>query len=801
MDSSVVLDYALFQLTPTRTRCDLIVFYGGKPEKLASGLFEPFVSHLEFARDENSKGGYSIKLCPPSRFAPWFTKSTFHRFVRFVSTPAVLERFVSLECEILQIVQSSAQANEGCNESKKEESSPPKQENSKVQFQRLLETRKSMLRKEQAMAYARGIVAGFEPDKLDDLISFAEAFGASRLRQACINFKELCIKKSGDGLWMQELAAMEAYAPADLAFTPASGIVLTNEVSEGGSVGDSPAKTDEASTPKVRMGMPWQQNHQMHPYMYNFQQMHHPYPYPMQPYPPQYGMNMQWPTSRRESSPRKHRSSRKGRNYSSEGSEDDDDESTGSESETEIQKREDDQHTSSEDVVPVKKHHHRRKKSSSKTVVIRNINYITSKRRNDGSSSAEEEDGFVDEVVGSLGKMNVSKSKKGSKTSDETTDGDMQGNDDALRSKSSEKGKTNDNWESFQNLLMRDEEPVVINGVETFESEKAPPKRKVATANDAFLVNNGVEPYGDGRRSEDFMNSENQRSVIKRADHTDEDLVISRGFDGSSNRLVADVLSSSESLSSSRVKPGKGGEDWFVANNQSVVNNEEPMFNGDCIVGGETEKISRDRLVDDSFMLDAARPDNDRYDSPWRTDIAMAADLSSALENGNAKEKKSGPEPVDLCMVLERESGFESVRESWSTDHGMDISFMEGETRKPVKAEIVKEEEMVQPISVKPVSKNPKKVLSRARTSIISSAPKRAPPPKRSVVHKSKFEIEEEARKKAEEVARERQKRIAERTAAAGGGTKKVQVQASSGNSRGGLPTAGRSSSVKIRAA
>lgn len=34
-----------------------------------------------------------------------------NRFVRFVSTPAVLERFVSLEKEILQI-ESSAQANE-----------------------------------------------------------------------------------------------------------------------------------------------------------------------------------------------------------------------------------------------------------------------------------------------------------------------------------------------------------------------------------------------------------------------------------------------------------------------------------------------------------------------------------------------------------------------------------------------------------------------------------------------------------------------------------------------------------------
>lgn len=32
------------------------------------------------------------------------------------------------------------------------------------------------------MAYARAFVAGFEEDHIDDLITFADAFGASRLR-------------------------------------------------------------------------------------------------------------------------------------------------------------------------------------------------------------------------------------------------------------------------------------------------------------------------------------------------------------------------------------------------------------------------------------------------------------------------------------------------------------------------------------------------------------------------------------------------------------------------------------------
>lgn len=99
MESRTRLDYALFQLTPTRTRCDLVIFAGKSSEKLASGLLEPFLSHLNSARDQISKGGYSVTL-QPSANAPWFTKAILERFVRFVGTPEVLERFVTLEREI-----------------------------------------------------------------------------------------------------------------------------------------------------------------------------------------------------------------------------------------------------------------------------------------------------------------------------------------------------------------------------------------------------------------------------------------------------------------------------------------------------------------------------------------------------------------------------------------------------------------------------------------------------------------------------------------------------------------------------
>ncbi|KAK6132759.1 hypothetical protein DH2020_033487 [Rehmannia glutinosa] len=244
MDSRTLLDYALFQLTPTRTRCDLVIFAGKKSEKIASGLLEPFVSHLKSAEDQISKGGYSINLQPiSSDDCSWFTKATLERFV---STPEVLERFVTIEKEINQIESSIDESNEQINgtvevqgtasatdgdpkipvvpsKSKVQTNDTEAEEKPKIRLQRVLESRKAVLKKEHAMAYARALVAGFEMDYIYDLVSFSDAFGAQRLREACINFMELCNKKNDDKIWMDEVAAMQA------SYLGASGIILAGE--------------------------------------------------------------------------------------------------------------------------------------------------------------------------------------------------------------------------------------------------------------------------------------------------------------------------------------------------------------------------------------------------------------------------------------------------------------------------------------------------------------------------------------------------------------------------------------------
>jgi hypothetical protein len=62
-------------------RFDLIITVHGKKEKIASGLLNPFLSHLKAAQDQIDKGGYSIVLEPEGGSdATWFTKGTLERF-------------------------------------------------------------------------------------------------------------------------------------------------------------------------------------------------------------------------------------------------------------------------------------------------------------------------------------------------------------------------------------------------------------------------------------------------------------------------------------------------------------------------------------------------------------------------------------------------------------------------------------------------------------------------------------------------------------------------------------------------
>ncbi|KAK0608852.1 hypothetical protein LWI29_036980 [Acer saccharum] len=290
MKSSTRLDSVLFQLTPTRTRCDLVILANGKTEKIASGLLNPFLAHLKTAQDQMAKGGYTIILEPEhGKDVTWFTKGTVERFVRFVSTPEVLERVYTIESEILQIEEAIAiQSNNEIGLSTVEEipakpvesiegnrplldtgdekaivlykpgAHPPEENgsavqegNSKVQLLKVLETRKTVLRKEQGMAFARAVAAGFDVDNMAPLKSFAESFGALRLKDACVKFVELWKRKHETGQWFEIEEAEAMSSQADFAALNASGIMLSavvnkqkDETSENNGKADDKLPTD-----------------------------------------------------------------------------------------------------------------------------------------------------------------------------------------------------------------------------------------------------------------------------------------------------------------------------------------------------------------------------------------------------------------------------------------------------------------------------------------------------------------------------------------------------------------------------
>lgn len=267
MEGETLLDSAVFQLTPTRTRCDLVIWSGRVSLKLASGLVKPFVCHLRAAEEQFDKGGYSIILeVPAGHERSWFTKGTVERFVRFVSTPEVLERVNTIELEIVQIAESiNAQCSEALAATDKapksgasgptevnkmmvdsnperaivpfkprresvDEALPAQGENSKIQLLRVLENRKMVLQKEQGMAYARAAAAGFDTQYMADLVTFAELFGAFRLRKACLNIMDLRKRKQEAGVWLEmELNTIEdSSVHAEEPVVGASEIILTS---------------------------------------------------------------------------------------------------------------------------------------------------------------------------------------------------------------------------------------------------------------------------------------------------------------------------------------------------------------------------------------------------------------------------------------------------------------------------------------------------------------------------------------------------------------------------------------------
>ncbi|CAA7401210.1 unnamed protein product [Spirodela intermedia] len=201
MNSDTPLDFALFQLSPRRSRCELFVSADGKTEKLASGLLKPFVSHLKAAEEQATQSIQSIKLEIEKRGhgGSWFHKGTLERFVRFVSTPEVLEVISTLDAEMSQLevarriyFQGAGDPLSGTSPEEAETAETTAADVTKKELLRAIDLRLAAVKQDLTMACARASAAGFTLESISDLRLFADHFGAHRLNVACSKFVSLC---------------------------------------------------------------------------------------------------------------------------------------------------------------------------------------------------------------------------------------------------------------------------------------------------------------------------------------------------------------------------------------------------------------------------------------------------------------------------------------------------------------------------------------------------------------------------------------------------------------------------------
>ncbi|XP_043719833.1 uncharacterized protein LOC122667568 isoform X2 [Telopea speciosissima] len=202
MKSDTLLDYAVFQLSPKRSRCELFISSDGMTEKLTSGLVKPFITHLTVAEEQVARAVQSIKLEVEKHknAGKWFTKGTLERFVRFVSTPEALELVNTFDAEMSQLEAArriySLQGEDKLPSSfGGDTGAPDAADITKKELLRAIDVRLVAVKEDLTMALARASAAGFTLETVSELRLFADQFGAHRLNEACSKFISLCQRR------------------------------------------------------------------------------------------------------------------------------------------------------------------------------------------------------------------------------------------------------------------------------------------------------------------------------------------------------------------------------------------------------------------------------------------------------------------------------------------------------------------------------------------------------------------------------------------------------------------------------
>ncbi|XP_010531886.1 PREDICTED: uncharacterized protein LOC104808065 [Tarenaya hassleriana] len=196
MRSDTILDYAVFQLSPKHSRCELFVSSNGQTEKLASGLIQPFVNNLRVLEAQAAQGGQSsirLEVEKSKDGETWFTKGTLERFVQFVCNPEVLERVSTFDLEMSQLEAARNLYSQG-NEDRQYGGSDYGRgmaDATKKELLRAIDLRLDAVKKDLTMAISNASASGFNPDSVFKLQLLADRFGAHRLDEACSKFVSL----------------------------------------------------------------------------------------------------------------------------------------------------------------------------------------------------------------------------------------------------------------------------------------------------------------------------------------------------------------------------------------------------------------------------------------------------------------------------------------------------------------------------------------------------------------------------------------------------------------------------------
>ncbi|KAJ9537146.1 hypothetical protein OSB04_029879 [Centaurea solstitialis] len=643
------------------TRCDLYIVANDKKEKIASGLLSPFIAHLKTAQDQIAQGGYSVLLEPEAGTnATWFTKCTVESFVRFVSTPEILERVYTIESEIIQI--EEAIAIQGNNDILVEDqhvkpvasiegiiqlmtwtmwhfyfcwffdlpgshettgSLEKEGRNSKVQLLNVLETRKTVLKKEQGMAFARAVAAGFEIDNVANLLLFAESFGASRLTSACLRFMELWKQKHESGQWV-EIAAEDAMSTkSDYSAMNASGVVLSSMHNEP----RSEAISEKAGSDQNAGGQheyhtgqfphpifaPWAMHtspggvpvYQPYPVQGLPYYQHYPGsgPFYPQPYP-----SMEDPHSRTEQK----RQSMDNR-YCSPESESMNQESSFGKS----------------------------GKKKSGRVVIRNINFINSKKQN---SSEDESETASDTNTGDENDTEGDTDKRKRSLRSPKRKGNLKESEsETVNGKEAESG----HWQAFQSYLLKgaaEDGRSANEDIFAMERDPQTKRRQRTLANDP-LAHEEREGDGEGHRIDIQSYDKNGRKIVYRS----------------------------------------GNDDFMVGGrlHTTVGNSSDPLVdNGFEGVTANSDRHGSHAIHDEAMMVSLRSPSgvNDN-----RSTINMDYELPSGSQN-----KSHDFEPHDLSLMPERGLERRSIGYDPALDYEMQLAEDAAKKSKEASVDVVK---------------------------------------------------------------------------------------------------------------